>query len=323
MHSHLSTRYTTGTCNLHMFAVLRCQTLDSAASDYLLQIRASGRSLLTIASYKESLTFLKDFFGAAMPLEAITANRLHDAVASLATTQTLHPYRRSETTLNRHRSAYRMFFSWTFQTGRTSTNPALQLCRSRAESIPTVPITADEVTAFLSAIRVSHDPLRLRDEALFATYAFAGLRRTEALLLNVNDFDAKRGVLHVRNGKGRHSRTVPITRTLSALLSMLGEARLPSLGTYASKLFPGRSPHIGLTPRQAQRRFEFWRVASGLRPILTIHSFRAGFATRLHHHSQDIVLVARALGHRDIRITLRYLEMNSRNLAGIIESTFG
>jgi integrase/recombinase XerC len=300
------------------------QALHSASSDYLLQIRASGRSPMTVASYAESLAHLKEFFGPAIPLPAISADSLHAAVANLAATATSRgSIRRSETTLNRHRSAYRAFFNWAFLTGRTPINPAILLRRSRAESVPTPPITQDEVNLFLSAIRLSHDPLRLRDEALFATYAFAGLRRTEALLLDITDFDAQGAILHVRNGKGRRSRIVPLVRGLSLLLSRFRDDRLKVVGASTGKLFPGRTPHSGLTPRQVQRRFEHWKVITGLRPILTVHSFRAGFATTLHQHSCDVVLVSRALGHKDIRPTLRYIDLSARNLARAMEATFG
>jgi integrase/recombinase XerC len=299
------------------------QTLDSATSDYLLQVRASGRSPMTIASYAESLALLKDFWGPTIPLAAISADSLHAAVVSLATTGGRCPTRRSETTLNRHRSAYRAFFNWTFQTNRTPANPALLLLRSRAESVPTMPITSDEVCLFLSAIRLSNDPLRLRDEALFATYAFAGLRRTEALLLDVTDYDSQRGILHVRNGKGNRSRIAPLVHRLNLLLTQFRSGHPTAVSSVTGKLFPGRFPQTGLAARQVQRRFEYWRAIAGLRPVLTIHSFRAGFATMLHQHSRDVVLVSRALGHKDLRSTLRYINLQATNLKRAMEATFG
>ena len=88
-------------------------------------------------------------------------------------------------------------------------------------------------------------------------------------------------------------------------------------------LFPGRSGAKRLTARQANTRFQHWRAAAGLRPELTIHSFRAGFATALHEDTSDVILVSRALGHRDLRPTLRYVDPCSRRLREAIESSFG
>ena len=87
------------------------------------------------------------------------------------------------------------------------------------------------------------------------------------------------------------------------------------------KLFPGRIPGNGLTARQAQNRFEHWKAVAHLRPELTIHSFRAGFATALHHGCGDVVLVSQALGHSDVRPTLRHIKLYSANLSRTIESS--
>lgn len=87
------------------------------------------------------------------------------------------------------------------------------------------------------------------------------------------------------------------------------------------KLFQGRVPGTGLAPRQAQNRFERWKAVARLRPELTIHSFRAGFATALHHGCGDVMLVSQALGHSDVRPTLRYIKLYSANLSRAIESS--
>ncbi len=298
------------------------RALEMAEKHYLLQLRASGRSPMTVASYAESLNLLTQVLGPKTSLADVSADGLHAAIAELAHRGGRSVIRRSETTLNRHRSAYRAFFNWAFQTGRTAVNPALLLRLSKAQSIPAVPIRTDEVSLLLSTIRRSGEPLSVRDEALFATYAFAGLRRMEAVLLNVSDHDFERSALRVRIGKGRRPRVVPLVHHLNLLLSRFRETRLESTGVPTGTLFSGRSPDTGLTPRQVQRRFEYWKTASGLRPILTIHSFRAGFATALHRHSRDVVLVSRALGHKDIRTTLRYIDPSAPKLAQALEATF-
>jgi integrase/recombinase XerC len=297
------------------------ERLEAASDDFLVHIRAAGRSALTVASYSESLALLKELLGRATALRSISPKDLNEVVANLAAPAGQRSFRRSETTVNRHRSAYRTFFRWAFQSGRINANPAMLLRRSPAESIPAAPVAIAEVNTLLSCIRTSADPLRVRDEALFATYAFAGLRRNEALDLNVYDYDPYRRVLHVRNGKGKRSRTVPLVSRLDHLLSQFRDHRVARLGA-AGRLFNGRTPGSGLAPRQVQRRFEYWRARAGLRANLTIHSFRAGFATALHKRCRDVVLVSRALGHRDLRATLRYIDPWSVSLSRAMEDTF-
>jgi site-specific recombinase XerD len=289
--------------------------------DFLLHLQGSGRSTATIQSYKESLALLGGCVGNQMPLKALSTEVLDAALASMSVIGSNGDLRRSEATLNRHRSAYRGFFRWAFETGRIPTNPALLLHGARVESVPTPPITPEETRLFLRAIRRSKDPLRLRDEALFSTYALAGLRRKEALLLGQSDYNAKAKLLCVRNGKGGRVRTVPVVRALGRLLKRFQNDSFSRGGLVDEKLFPGRSRGTALTARQAQSRFERWKAVAKLRPELTIHSFRAGFATALHHGCGDVMLVSQALGHSDVRPTLRYIKLYSENLSQIIESS--
>jgi integrase len=99
----------------------------------------------------------------------------------------------------------------------------------------------------------------LRDEALFSTYALAGLRRKEALGLSVSDYDVQRRTLQVRNGKGRRVRTIPVVPALGTVLDRL----LSGTVRGGEKLFAGRFPGRGLTPWQAQWRFEHWKTVAG------------------------------------------------------------
>jgi site-specific recombinase XerD len=256
-----------------------------------------------------------------MPLKALSTEILNEAVAGMSIIGYPGGPRRSEVTLNRHRSAFRGFFRWAFETGRIPTNPALLMHRARVESAPTSPIMLAETRLFLRAIRRSKDSLRLRDEALFSTYALAGLRRKEALLLDQSDYNVKAKLLCIKNGKGGHVRTVPVVRALGRLLNRFQIDSWSRGNPVEGKLFPGRLPGTGLTARQAQERFERWKAVAGLRPELTIHSFRAGFATALHHGCGDVMLVSQALGHKDLRATLRYIKLYSANLSQIVESS--
>ena len=227
----------------------RTQALCCAVFDYLVHLNASGRKPTTIGSYGESLALLGRRLGESIPLRNISATLLNAAVAGLTAIDGRPRKRRSQTTLNRHRSAYRGFFGWAFETKRMTANPALLLGSSNMESVPTQPMTLHDVRSFLWAIRNSKESLRLRDESLFALYAFTGLRRAEALSLDVADYNASTRTLQVKNGKSGRPRVV-------------------------------------------------------------------------HVQSRDVVLVSRALGHGDLRPTLRYIELSVGELPDWMETTF-
>jgi site-specific recombinase XerD len=165
-------------------------TFRRAAEDYLIHLKAAGRSPATIESNAKSLALLGEALGPETPLCDLSADALDAAVAAMSGTDGGGAPRRRQTTMNRHRSAYKSFSRWAFETGRVPRNPAALLRFARVDSQLTAPITPEETRLLLAAIRRSGDPLRLRDEALFSIYALTGLRRTEALRLDVSDYDA-------------------------------------------------------------------------------------------------------------------------------------
>ena len=49
-------------------------------------------------------------------------------------------------------------------------------------------------------------------------------------------------------------------------------------------------------------------------PFVISHSLRHTFATLLYRATRDLVLVSRALGHRDVKNTQRYAHLDDRAL---------
>jgi integrase/recombinase XerD len=88
-----------------------------------------------------------------------------------------------------------------------------------------------------------------RDAALLAVLYGAGLRRAEAVALELPDYNAEDGALVVRTGKGRRARTVYVTNGAKEALTAWLDARGTEPGTIfhavdkAGNLRPG-----GITP---------------------------------------------------------------------------
>jgi len=160
----------------------------------------------------------------------------------------------------------------------------------------------------------------MRDEALFAVYAYTGIRRTEALGLRVEDFDPKAAALRLRITKGGGSRVLYVPKRLSRILEKYMKLHAPALASLP--LFPGRITDCPLTPRQAQQRFDLWKKRSGVNASLTIHPFRAGYATLLHKATKDLLLVARAMGHKDLSTTERYVRLDESVVREAVEKMF-
>jgi integrase len=175
----------------------------------------------------------------------------------------------------------------------------------------------------LATIKQSDDMHSDRDEALFATYAYTGLRRSEVLSLTLLDYDHVSGVLYLSRPKngGRQLKIVP-SPLADILKKRIRVVLRDHVSLTRSVFFPGRSADQPMSARQVQVRFDKWKKLAGIRKTLTIHSFRAGFATSLYETTGDIFLVARAMGHRDVSTTMRYINTNSSVLRRAVEYTF-
>ncbi|MCL5061609.1 MAG: tyrosine-type recombinase/integrase [Nitrospirae bacterium] len=295
--------------------------LYHAVQDFLIHLKAAGRSSSTISSYLHDLELLKSTIG-NMKLSHITDRHLEKAFIQLGDASARKDAR-SAITLNRIRSVFRSFFKWAFESGRATRNAAARLYLARAKSRSTMPITMKEIICLLDTIRQSDDPLAGRDEALFAVYAFTGIRRSEALSLRMKDYDRVSSTLFLRRTKGGSNRMQPVPSQLAEILEQyISGIECNFKSGDNSPMFFGRHPDRPLSTRQAQVRFEKWKKLSVIRKDLTLHSFRAGFATLLYEAAGDILLVSRAMGHVDIRTTRRYIKNNMYGVRQAIEKTF-
>jgi integrase len=70
------------------------------------------------------------------------------------------------------------------------------------------------------------------------------------------------------------------------------------------------------------RKFAEYRDAAGVRPSVTLHSLRHGFATRLAENGASAVAIKNALRHASIQTSMRYVEMAGSKVAEEMEAAF-
>jgi integrase/recombinase XerD len=141
----------------------------------------------------------------------------------------------------------------------------------------------------------------------------AGLRITEACRLRVEDIDGKRGLIHVRLGKGKKDRYV-----------MLAERLLRALRAYWAKvepqegwLFPGRKKGTHLHPTAVNQVLKRAVKKAKLKKRVTAHTLRHSFGTHLLELGTDIRIIQVLLGHASIRTTSRYTQVSAKHIASV------
>ena len=287
-------------------------SFSQATGPFLRQIAADGRARLTIGSYRRQLVALAEGFG-DVPLSQITADRLNVYLASPAVLLSPEGALKMVSTINRTKSIIRSFFRRCERAGRIKQNPAAHMRSAVASRPRTSHMTCTELERFLGTIRHARHPLALRDHAMFATLAYAGIRLSEVIGLQADDLDLRRRQLVLRRTKGGRMACRHMPACLNSVLSgfLHSEGRRP--GSLPAPVFTGRRDSA-LSPRAVEYRFAFWLRRARIRRGLSVHSLRHTFGTLLYRATKDLVLVSRALGHRDIRSTQRYAHIDDRRL---------
>jgi site-specific recombinase XerD len=160
--------------------------------------------------------------------------------------------------------------------------------------LPSV-LSPEEVACLLKAL--PDDRYRLLARTAYA----CGLRLSEVLHLKVGDVNGRRRVLHVRQGKGRKDRLVPLPPALLEEMRAYWRRWRP-----ADWLFPGHKPGRPLHPGAVQRLFHRAVVACAFGRRVSFHTLRHSYATHLLEAGVDLVTLQHILGHRDLKTTAGY-----------------
>jgi site-specific recombinase XerC len=290
---------------------------------YIDHMHAIGRAGATIASYHRDLQRLAALMNDPEPA-AVNPEALEKVVLFLARPENGMKRGYDVSTLNRIKSTYRSFFGWLCRTGRIGFNPAAELLFVRNASRPTLPMSLGQARALLDTIRRSSSPYSTRDEALFAVYAYTGLRRNEALSLRIGDYHADTQSLTVVRSKREGICIVPVPPVLAGVLNRhIQELKNEDAFEADLFLFHGQDHQHPLCARQVQARFAKWKKMAGLNSCLRLHSFRAGYATLLYHHTGDLLMVSALLGHRSLDATRRYIHSGGPDVRDRLAQVFG
>jgi site-specific recombinase XerD len=167
-------------------------------------------------------------------------------------------------------------------------------------------LTREETLRLLATFR------ELRYRVYFTLIYSTGLRLNEGLRLEAGDIDSSRLRLHVRNGKGKKDRFVPITEALLRMLRQWWRVhRNPKL------IFPGggrgtvliEKMHVATKPMSTSGVQEAIRkvvAERGIKRRITAHSMRHCFASHMLEFGVDLRELQVILGHAKPETTARY-----------------
>ena len=135
-----------------------------------------------------------------------------------------------------------------------------------------------------------------------------GLRRGEVCRLEVADVDSERGMIKIREGKGKKDRYVPLSKNILSTLRKYFKEMKPD-----KWLFEGsrKGPY---SPQSVERVVKNAAERAGIRKNVYPHILRHSFATHYLEQGTDLRYIQEWLGHSSSKTTEIYTHVTNTDM---------
>lgn len=200
-------------------------------------------------------------------------------------------------------NAVKLFF-------RTIENKQLQpelIHRPKTQKLLPNVLSKEEIKLILNA----HG--NIKHKAMLCLIYSCGLRRGELIALKLTDIDSKRGLVIIRQAKGRKDRIAPLSEKVLNILREYYTAYKPSFWLFEGqdKKSQYDASSLSAVLKQALEKTNI------LKPV-SIHWLRHSYATHLLENGTDLRYIQEILGHSSSRTTEIYTHVSNTSLQRVV-----
>ena len=172
--------------------------------------------------------------------------------------------------------------------------------RPKSEKKLPMVVDGDFIKSQLSKIE------NLKHRAILTLTFSVGLRVSEIVNIKIEDIDSKRMLIHIKNGKGRKDRIVPLSEKVLILLRDYFIQYKPK-----EYLFNGQNS-TQYSIRSCQSIYKKYIDATG-----HIHTLRHSCFTNLLENNTDLRIIQKIAGHSNIKTTEIYTHVSNQILSKV------
>ncbi len=282
------------------------ELLSQSFCDYSLSIR--GYSPNTIRRYKSLISSFCRF------ARVTELSQINDENVRAVFYSGRIERRWSVNTYISYRKTMLVFFRWCMKQGYMEKNPIIDIEVPRMEKKLPTKLTKQDSMKLLELVYnypYEYKFLRYRNHAIFSTFIFAGLRKSELLHLKFTDVDTENLTIFVNQGKGGKDRIIPMSYTLAQTLKRYKDER-KRLNKTNPDFFCSLRGNEPFTENGLKKLVEQMRVSFKI--PFSIHKLRHTFATLMLEGGCDIYSLSKMMGHSDINTTTIYLYASAEHL---------
>lgn len=221
------------------------------------------------------------------------------------------------TTISRKMASLRAFFRYLTREEIIEKNPVVEISTPKLEKrLPKV-LYQDEAWTLVQAPDIS-TAAGMRDRAILEVLYSSGLRVSELVGMNVDDFDYSLGYVRVM-GKGAKERVVPVgSYAAEALKNYIERGRLKKGEKSDKALFLNKGGER-ISARSIRNIVNKYVAQISLQRKISPHTLRHSFATHLLDGGADLRSVQELLGHVKMSTTQIYTHVSKEKLMSVYE----
>ncbi|MBL8992216.1 MAG: tyrosine-type recombinase/integrase [Spirochaetia bacterium] len=295
--------------------------LERWTERYLAHLTMLNRTPVTIKAYRERLERFAWFAHelGVESLEGITGSvitRYLDYLVAQKSKRQGTPH--ANKTVWTFAGALKGFLRYLHQDERISRDLSLLIeMKIASPKIPGHVFTESEIKRVLAG--TGHVGLVSKRNRFIAEFLYAtGIRRKEAVDIDVEDIDFREKQIFIREGKGRRDRIVPMAPVFEQKLKVYMETTRPWFIRHQHadrKLFlrvSGQKFSVAGFGAVVSRTIEAAGLTGGA------HSLRHAFATHLLQRGANLLYIQRLLGHKNASTTMIYTRIYPRDLRDVV-----
>ena len=293
----------------------KLKTLPKIFSEYYTYLRAAKKTYTTIGTYINYVVHFANFVGGNNInqnfYKKIGTSDVERYIISLETKEVNGQLKRIGTDIQCARwSGLNAFFDFLVKRGHISDNPVAKTTRPKNTSEHTVTyLTRAEIKKIMGVIdQNSSAIMKIRDKTIVSLALSTGMRVGAIVNLNVNDLNFDEQTIGVIE-KGNKSRQIAIGGNAVQLLKdwlLVRNEKFKDVDTNA--LFVSQK-NVRITSKAVGDMIKKYTTEAGINKHITPHKCRSSAATNLAASGVSIQAIAKQLGHSNISVTQRYVDV--------------
>jgi len=221
-------------------------------------------------------------------------------------------------TVARKLASVKALYTYLHNSKHISDNPTITIKSPKTEKkLPEV-LSIEEVERLMEQPDSTH--IGIRDKAIFEILYASGIKVSQLINLDITDINLDMGYLKCKMNTNE-TRLIPIgTHAIKALSKYMQDGRGFLTSTDEEALFVNYYGNR-LSRQGLWKMIKRYSESAEIQKKITPYTLRHSFATHLIQNGADLKSVQEMMGHSDVSVTQKYMDLNKKRIQEVYKKT--